>query len=115
MHDVGEHFRARKPHRQHRQQRLTTRDHARIIAVFGECCMGFGERLRADVVEAGGLHARLPNRRAKRPSFGGPPMWRASATKNCRITILAAPSSRRPPIAATLPPISASYSKVRIV
>ena len=108
MHDVDHDFRTRQPHRQHRQQGLPARNDARLVAVLGQRRMRFGKRLGADVVEASGLHARLPNSRANQPRFCDPPVWRASASKNWRITILAAPSSRRPPIAATLPPISAS-------
>ena len=81
---------------------------ARLVALVGQRRMRFGERLGADVVETRGLHARLPNSRVNQPRFCDPPVWRASASKNWPITILVAPSSRRPPIAATLPPISAS-------
>ena len=97
----------REPHRQHRKQCLPTGDDAGIVAVLCERVMRFGKCLRAQIVEAGRLHPRSPNRRANRPRFS-PPALRASAAKNCRITILAAPSSKRPPIDATLPPISAS-------
>ena len=48
-------------------------DDARIVAVFGERVVGLGEIGGADVIEAGGLHVSLPNRRANRPRLAGAP------------------------------------------
>ena len=108
MHDIDDDLRPHEAHRQHRQERLSAGDDARIVAVLGKDRAHFGDIIRADIIEARRFQAPLPNRRANRLRLGGPPAWRASAVKNCRITILAAPSSSRPPTDATLPPISAS-------
>ena len=53
--DVDQPGRARQPHRQHRHQRLSAGDHARIL-VGGQQCAGFGERCRPDIIERGGFH-----------------------------------------------------------
>ena len=106
-HDVDEHGGLGEPHVQHRQQRLTASDDARLGAVLGERRQGLVKAFGAEIVEGCGLHARLPNRRAKKPGLLGAAL-RASAAKNWPMIALAAPSSRRPPIAATLPPTAAS-------
>src|SRR5205085_11893870 len=110
-HDVDNDLRPREPHREHRYERLPARDHARVFALGREHFVRIGERLGAHVIEPRRLHARPPNNlrsQAKKPEVAGPSACRASAAKNWRMTSRVAPSSSRPPIAATLPPISAS-------
>ena len=65
MHDVDHDFRTGQPHRQHRHQGLPAGNDARLVAVLGQRRMRFGKRLGAEIIEASGLHARLPNSHAK--------------------------------------------------
>ena len=82
----------------------------------GKTCKNFVGGFGADIVERGGLHRRPPNRLAsfvshanrEKPPAAPPPALRASAAKNCPMMTRVAPSSRRPPMLATLPPIAAS-------
>ena len=115
--DVDQYRRFEKAQVEHRHQRLPARHHLGVLAVLCE----EGERLRdivrAHIVEAARFHgaSARPNRRRHRLRLGGavaPPLAagaarrRPSRSKNCRMMTCVAPSSSRPPTAATLPPIA---------
>jgi len=53
--DIDQRGRAGQPHRQHRHQRLSARDHPRVF-VAGQQFAGLGERCRSDIIEGGGFH-----------------------------------------------------------
>lgn len=105
-HDVDHARRARKAHREHRHQGLAARQHARVFH-FRKGAVHVADAFGAQIIELCRLHGRLRNSRVNQLPARGPPARRARASKNCRITTRAAASSKRPPIEATLPPISA--------
>ncbi len=114
-HDVDQGFWLGQPHVEHRHQRLSAGDDAGIAAFLAEHAERLVEMFGAHVVEGGGLHDCPPNRRrifvnreTRAASGAAPPAVRASEAKNCPIITRAAPSSRRPPMLASLPPIAAS-------
>ena len=115
-HDVDQRSWPGQTHVEHRHQRLSARDDARIAALVGEPGKHLVEMFGADIVECGGLHRGPPNHcrslarsEGRRKPDAPPPAWRASEAKNCPMITRAAPSRSRPPMLATLPPMPASY------
>src|SRR5205823_5705716 len=103
---------------EHRHQRLAPGKHAGVAALLSQPFKDIGDSLGTEIVESGRLHRRPPNRLATfastanrekpPPDAPPPPALRASAVKNWPMITRVAPSSRRPPMLATLPPIAAS-------
>ncbi len=111
--DVDHHRRFEEAQVEHRHQRLPARHHLGLLAVLREEGEGLGDSVRAHIVEAARFHgaSARPNRRRHRPGFAAPlaagaARRRPSRSKNCRMITCVAPSSSRPPTAATLPPIA---------
>src|SRR4051794_12702101 len=117
-HDVDQQLRLGEPHVEHRHQRLAAGEHARVAAFLREHVENLAGRLGAEIIECGWLHRRPPNRPANfastannekpPPNEPPPPALRANAVKNWPMITRVAPSSRRPPMLATLPPMAAS-------
>ena len=112
--NVDEHPGLGQSHVEHRHERLPAGENSRILAGLGQHFERLVGAVGAHVIERGGLHRRTPRRRRSRRhqlscAIGAPPAaCRTSCSNNCRSTIFAAPSSMRPPTAATLPETSAS-------
>ena len=112
--DVDQHAGLRQPHVEHGHQRLAAGQDPRLGPERLELLHGLVGGFRAHVVEDRRLHRATPRRASKRCHHEPegvaplPPACRPSCSNSCRSTILAAPSSMRPPTAATLPETSAS-------
>ena len=114
LHDINQQARAREPHRQHRHQRLAAGDDPCVAAFLAQRVQSLVDLADAQIIERRGLHRPTPISASSRriALINGEPRLPlallASASKNWPMTTLAAPSSRRPPIEATLPPTAAS-------
>src|SRR5690606_9313769 len=114
--DINHHRGAGEPHRQHGKERLPAGQHARGTTFGPQDLQRFGEASCAHIVERTRFHRRapstwasqVPNREPGRAAAVSPLARRPKALKNWLITMRAAPSSNRPPTAATLPPTDAS-------
>ena len=100
----------RQPHVQHRHQRLAAGQDARVVAVLRRAARPLRRRCRRARNRRPPASLRHPQRAAAGAATSAPQARRAcrrparpSCSNSCRSTILAAPSSMRPPTAATLP------------
>ena len=113
--DVDQHRRLEQAQIEHREQRLTAGKHAGGVAMLGKYLDRLGHRISAYIIEWMRFHAPPPPSECRkltrrchnetRTGLGATAGFncRASRSKNCRMIIAAAPSSRRPPTETTLP------------
>ncbi len=111
--DIDQHRGLEQPQIEHGQQRLTAGEHASIVAMLGQNFGRLVHRIGAHVIEGMRFHAPPPTSERSQPTSrchaelrGAAASGfncRASRSKNCRMMIAAAPSSRRPPTETTLP------------
>ena len=103
---------------EHRHERQTAGEDARLVAGAVEARDRLLGRHGADIVEGARFHRPIPSAASKRchqvaaaasasgASAGPPARTEARRSKNCRTSARAAPSIIRPPIAATVPDTS---------